>query len=72
MMVTMIVDETPPPSLEEPARPPPVAANDNIGAPAALIDTHILTIARALGHQIAREELESRKAANDNTPETPT
>ena len=72
MMVTMIADETPPPSLGEPPRPPSAAANDNNGAPAAAIDPHILTIASALGRQIAREELKSRKAANDNNPEKPT
>jgi antitoxin VapB len=40
------------------ARPPrPQAANDNDGASAAPIDARILTIARALGRQIAREQL---------------
>ncbi len=67
-MVTMIADETPPQSLDEPPRPPSDAANDNDGVTAAEMDTHTLRIARALGRQIAREELKSRKAANDNNP----
>jgi hypothetical protein len=65
-MMTMTVDETPLQPLDAPPRPPSAAANDNNGAPAAVIDPHILTIARALGRQIAREELKSRRAANDN------
>jgi hypothetical protein len=51
------------------AQPPlPQAANDNNGASAALIDARILTIARALGRQIAREQLKSMRPANDNGP----
>jgi hypothetical protein len=71
-MVTMIADETPPQSLDEPQKHPSAAANDNNGALTAAIDPHILTVARALGRQIAREELKSRRAANDNNPEDTT
>ena len=46
--------------------PRPQAANDNKGASAALVDARILTIARALGRQIAREQLKRLRAANDN------
>jgi hypothetical protein len=49
----------------EPSRPQ--AANDN-GASPASIDARILTIARALGRQIAREQLRKMPAANDNGP----
>jgi hypothetical protein len=48
--------------------PPPQAANDNNGAPATQIDACILTIARALGRQIAREQLKRNRPANDNGP----
>jgi hypothetical protein len=47
--------------------PRPQAANDNKSS-AAPIDARILTIARALGRQIAREELKRLRAANDNDP----
>jgi hypothetical protein len=53
-------------SEREPPRPQ--AANDNNGAPAAQIDARILTIARALGRQIAREQIKRMRAANDNDP----
>jgi hypothetical protein len=48
--------------------PRPEAANDNTGASAAPIDPRILTIARTLGRQIAREQLKRLRAANDNDP----
>jgi hypothetical protein len=48
----------------EPPRPEPT--NDNNGASAAPIDPRILTIARTLGRQIAREQLKRLRAANDN------
>jgi hypothetical protein len=52
------------------AQPPWLqAANDNNGAPAKPIDARILTIARALGRQIAREQLKRMRAANDNDPD---
>ncbi|HEX5997904.1 MAG TPA: hypothetical protein VFZ16_00685 [Hyphomicrobiaceae bacterium] len=60
---------------DAPGREPfrPQAANDNKGASAAPIDARILTIARALGRQIAREQLKRMRAANDNDrPETMT
>jgi hypothetical protein len=41
------------------------AANDNGGNAAEPIDPRILTIARAIGRLIAREQF---KAANDNSP----
>jgi hypothetical protein len=51
------------------AQPPrPQAANDSNGASAAPIDARILTIARALGRQIAREQLKRMRPANDNGP----
>jgi hypothetical protein len=48
--------------------PSPEPANDNHGAPVAPIDACILTIARALGRQIAREQLKRMRAVNDNDP----
>jgi len=45
------------------ARPSP--ANDNGGNAAQPVDPRILTIARAIGRLIAREQFE---AANDNRP----
>jgi hypothetical protein len=44
------------------------AANDNGHETRASIDPRIILIARALGRQIAREQLEKLNAANDNTP----
>lgn len=64
----MIEDEK---STEDPevlTRPPLSAANDNGREGSASIDPRIILIARALGRQIAREQLEKLKAANDNTP----
>ncbi len=51
----------------EPEPPRPQAVNDS-GASPASIDARILTIARALGRQIAREQLRRMPAANDNDP----
>jgi hypothetical protein len=70
-MVTMIADETTPQPLDEPQNLPLAAANDNNDPPAVAIDPDILTIASAIGRQIAREEMMSRRAANDNNPEDP-
>jgi hypothetical protein len=56
-----MVDDTP---EREPPRPQ--AANDNKGASVAPVDARILTIARALGRAIAREQLRRIRAANDN------
>ena len=43
------------------------AANDNGGAEAR-IHAAVTTLARLLGRQIAREEFERSRPANDNTP----
>jgi len=43
--------------------------NDDGGTGAITIDPRILVIARAVGRQLAREQLGKRQAANDNTPE---
>ncbi len=52
-----------------------VAANDNPGSGAGAggsaevrIDTVVMTLARLLGRQIAREEFRRLEAANDNPP----
>ncbi len=44
-----------------------VGANDN-GAAEARVRSAVLTIARLLGRQIAREQFERQVSANDNTP----
>ena len=44
-----------------------VAANDN-GAAEARVRSAVLTIARLLGRQIAREQFEWQASANDNAP----
>lgn len=41
-------------------------ANDNNDAPASTLDPRILVIARAIGRQIAREQIKALFAANDN------
>ena len=51
-------------SEREPPRPQ--AANDNKGTSAAPIDARFLTIARALGRQIACDQLKRMRAANAN------
>ena len=50
-------------------RPQPrgAAANDN-GGPDARIRAVSMTLARLLGRQIAREEFERSRPANDNAP----
>ena len=48
-----------------------VAANDN-GTAEARIEAAVLTIARLLGRQIAREVCEGLDAVNDNAPATGT
>ena len=52
---------------------PGVAANDNPGSqagtgggPEARIDAAVMRLARLLGRQIAREQFEASRAANDN------
>ncbi len=48
---------------------PPPAANDNgNGDTLVRIDAAVLTIARLIGRQMAREALERLNAANDNQP----
>lgn len=48
---------------------PPPAANDNgNGDTWVRIDAAVLTIARLIGRQMAREVFERLKAANDNDP----
>ncbi len=48
-----------------------VAANDN-GAAKTRCDATILTLARLIGRQIAREAYEQLSADNDNRPEPKT
>ena len=48
---------------------PPLAANDNgNGDTSVRIDAAVLTIARLIGRQMAREAFERLKAVNDNDP----
>lgn len=48
---------------------PPPAANDNGNGNARdRIDAAVLTIARLIGRQMAREAFERLEAANDNDP----
>ena len=66
----MIPDESPPPRPEtEASRPALQPANDNGGKAAVPIDPRILVIARAIGRQIARDQLATLAAANDNGPD---
>ena len=52
----------------QPGRPAAgVAANDN-GSAEARVQSAVLTLARLLGRQIAREQFEGRDCANDNEP----
>ena len=44
-----------------------VAANDNGGAEARVLSA-VLTLARLIGRQIAREQFMQQDAANDNRP----
>lgn len=68
--VAMIPDETAPPDSElEAACPLLKSANDNGSTAAAPIDPRILTIARAIGRQIAREQMDALQAANDDRSE---
>src|SRR3990172_4498231 len=66
----MIPDETHPPRAEaQTASAELKTANDDSGTGATTIDPRILVIARAVGRQIAREQLGKRQPANDNRPE---
>ena len=51
-----------------PASQPLAAANDNGADAKPTVDPRILVVARAIGRQIAREQLHQLQAANDNTP----
>ena len=51
-----------------PASHPLPAANDNGTDARPTVDPRILVVARALGRQIAREQIEEMHAANDNKP----
>ncbi len=51
-----------------PASQPLSVANDNGTDERPTVDPRILVVARALGRQIAREQIEEMEAANDNTP----
>ena len=63
----MIPDECPPPRHEnEPSGPPLQPANDNGAKAAVPIDPRILTIARAIGGSIARQQLKALQVANEN------
>ena len=53
---------------ERPALDTVTAANDNAAATGARIDKAVLTLARLLGRQMAREAFERLTAANDNRP----
>ena len=46
----------------------PLRAGKDNGAHNAPVDPRLLSIARALGRQIAREYLKTLRAANDNDP----
>jgi hypothetical protein len=66
----MIPDENPPHRSEtERSDPLPRPANDNGRATAGSIDPRILVIARAIGRQMALEQLDNLQAANDARPE---
>jgi hypothetical protein len=63
----MIPEETPPARHESEASGPPLQpANDNGVKAAVPVDPRILTIARAIGRYIARQQLKVLQAANDN------
>ncbi len=62
-------DETPPRDQSDPSSGTLVAANDETGVEIVDVVQHVRTIAQAIGRQIAREQLDARKAANDNSAE---
>ena len=66
----MVPDKSPPPRPEtEAASPLLKPANEYACAAAAPIDPRVLIIARAIGRQIARDQLDALPAANDNRPD---
>lgn len=71
-MSAMIADETPPRNDDAPPRLVLEVANDDTGATAIEVDPRVLAVARAIGRQIALEDLKALRAANDNKQdETP-
>jgi len=63
----MIPDECPPPRPEIEASSPLLQpANDNSIKATVPVDPRILTIARAIGRYIARQQLKALQAANEN------
>ena len=62
----MIADETPALPDDDLAEPQIKATNDNGTETASALDPRILAIARAIGRQIAREQMRTLRAANDN------
>lgn len=64
----MIADEISTSSDSEESTILPSAANDNDAAQALQSNVYILAIALAIRRQIARDEVEAVKAANDNSP----
>ncbi len=62
----MIADETPALPDDDLPEPPIKAANDNGNETASAHDPRILAIARAIGRQIAREQMQMQQAHNDN------
>ena len=65
----MIPDESAPPDPEADARHPILRSANDGGTAAAPIDARLLIIARAIGRQIAREQLDRLHAPNDNRSE---
>ena len=62
----MIADEVPP-QLDGPAiGSTRLPANDNDDAVVPVIDKRILVVARAIGHQIARDQLGALRPDNDS------
>ena len=52
----------------QPERPTAGVAADHAGGAEARVQSAVLTIARLLGRQIAREQFTESHAANDNRP----
>jgi hypothetical protein len=69
MLMIMHPDETPPRDQIDPSSGTLMAANDATAVAIVDVDQHVHTVAQAIGRQIAREELDARKAANDNNAE---
>lgn len=68
-VTVMIPDDSRAPRAE-PGAPSPLLTpgNDNGEAATAPIDPRILIIARAIGRQMARDQLDTLPVANDNRP----